>query len=400
MRSLLLLLFSVLTFTVTSQPVKVVRYQSPKPQELWELSAKTHFFASPVVLDSVVYLGGTDGIFLAIGIHSGRVNWRFRTGGEIRSTPCTANERIYLNGGDANIYALDLSGKVIWQFATGGEKKYDFADYFQSSPVVNHGRVYVGSGDGCLYCLDASAGKLIWKYQSGGIVHTTPAISGGKVFFGSFDGYVYALNLADGSLAWKFKTVGHRFFPVGEVQGSPAVFRDVVVIGARDYNVYAIDQQKGFCRWNKAFPNGWGLSNTVHDSVLYIGCSDEKKLIAADPATGSEYWNKPMELLIFGSPVFTDTLLVIGTTIGKLHGISKKTGAKTWTFETHGYRVNHLKYFKPDDSYRDDIYSIITSNEQFLDVQCELGGIFSTPCIYGKLIVVACTNGTIYCLEM
>ena len=88
-----------------------------------------------------------------------------------------------------------------------------------------------------------------------------------------------------------------------------------------------------------------------------------------------------MEFLVFGNNAYSDGMLYVGTTIGKLHGIDLNTGEKIWSFETETYRKNRYKYFKSDDSYRDDIYSIIKSNEQFLDVECELGGIFSTPYI-------------------
>ncbi len=60
---------------------------------------------------------------------------------------------------------------------------------------------------------------------------------------------------------------------------------------------------------------------------------------------------------------------------------------------------NRSKYFKPDDSYLDNIYSIITSNKQFLEVECELGGIFSTPYVAGERILFSSINGKIYCLR-
>jgi eukaryotic-like serine/threonine-protein kinase len=54
------------------------------------------------------------------------------------------------------------------------------------------------------------------------------------IFFGSFNGYIYALKTFNGELVWKFKTVGHQYFPKGEVQGSPSVFNGLVFVGARD----------------------------------------------------------------------------------------------------------------------------------------------------------------------
>jgi outer membrane protein assembly factor BamB len=99
-----------------------------------------------------------------------------------------------------------------------------------------------------------------------------------------------------------------------------------------------------------------------------------------------------MEFLIFGNNAYSYSLLYAGTTIGKLHGIDLKTGKKLWSFETESYQKARYKYFKEDDTYRDDIYSIIKSNEHFLEVECELDGIFSTPCITEQFILFSSTN--------
>jgi eukaryotic-like serine/threonine-protein kinase len=369
------------------------------PNLKWTFSTKAPVYSSPVVMDGTVFVGGTDSILYVLDLISGKEKWRFRTKGQIRSTICLGSERVYLNGGDGNLYALDRKdGRVIWTFRTKGERKYDFADYFHSTPVLQNGVLYFGSGDGYFYSLRASDGKLIWKFKTGDVIHATAALSGDRIFFGSFDGFVYALNITDGALIWKFKTVGHRIFPKGEVQGSPTVFDSLVFVGARDFNVYALDMQKGYCHWNKAFTIGWGLCNTVYDSILYIGSADERRLIAANPATGEEFWNKPMEFLVFGNNAYSDSMLYVGTTIGKLHGIVRETGLKTWTFVTDSYSKNTAKYFKADDSYRDNIRSIIKSNEQFLEVEEELGGIFSAPWISSGNIVFTSTNGKVYCL--
>jgi len=106
-----------------------------------------------------------------------------------------------------------------------------------------------------------------------------------------------------------------------------------------------------------------------------------------------------MEFLLFGPAVFDETMLYAGTTIGKLHGIDLKTGEKIWTYATDGYKANHLKYFRVDDSYRDDIYSIIKSNEHFLAVEEELGGIFSSPALSEGYLVFTSTEGAVYCLK-
>jgi len=370
------------------------------PKTKWEFKTSKPIFSSPVISESTVYFGGTDSVLHAVNIESGKEEWRFKTNGEIRSNVCIYADFLYLNGGDGAIYKLEkLTGKTVWKFETKGEKKVDFADYFHSTPMVYNETLYFGSGDGYFYAVDAKKGKKIWTFKTGNAVHTNPAISNGKVFFGSFDGYVYALDLLKGKLVWKFKTVGHKYFPTGDVNGSPTVFKNLVFIGARDYNFYALDQEKGFCHWNKAFFRGWALNSSINDSVLYIGSADERVLIGADPETGAEFWKTNMEFLVFGNNAYSETLLYVGTTNGKLQAFSKLSGKYIWSFETETYKKNRQKYFKSDGTYRDDIYSIIKSNEQFLDVECELGGIFSTPVIHGNYLIFTSTNGKLYCLE-
>jgi|WetSurMetagenome_2_1015567.scaffolds.fasta_scaffold42022_2 eukaryotic-like serine/threonine-protein kinase len=381
----------------SSEPIADFK-KSPVLQ--WIFKTRSPLFSSPVVSGEMVYIGGLDSLLHAIDIVTGKEIWRFRTSGEIRSDVLINDDQIFLNGGDGLLYALNkINGAVQWKFSTNGERKYDFADYFNSTPVMENRVICFGSGDGNFYAVSSETGLLKWKFKTGNVIHSKPAISKNTVFFGSFDGYVYALNLNNGELTWKFKTVGHRYFPSGEVQGSPSVFNNSVFIGARDYNVYALDQEKGYCHWNKSFTKGWALNNNVHDSTLYIGSADERVLIAADPETGREFWKKNMEFLVFGNNAYSEGMLYIGTTIGKLHGIDLNSGEKIWSFETDTYNENRYKYFKPDDKYRDDIYSIIKSNEQFLDVECELGGIFSTPYINNDIIIFSSTNGTLYCLK-
>lgn len=367
---------------------------------MWRFKIPAPIISSPVIDGEAIYFGGLDSNFYAVNLTSGQVIWTLKTGGEIRSTPLVHGGVVYANTGDGRLRAVDASsGLPKWEFETDGERKYDFADYYQSSPVVDGDRIYFGSGDGCVYALRVTDGTLIWKHQTGDVVHATPAFDSARVYVGSFDGYFHAIERNTGELAWKFKSVGHYYFPKGEFQGSPVVHGSLVYVGARDFNLYALNREKGFCHWNKAFSRGWALANTVHDTILYIGTSDDRLLIAARPSSGREYWKTNLNFNIFGKIAVTDTIGYVGTLMGKLFGIDVRTGTVVSTFVTDGYEANHLKYFKPDDSFRDDIFEIVKSDEAFIDVEYEMGAIFSTPAISGELLIVTSADGTIYCLR-
>lgn len=372
-----------------------------EPRAAWQYTTPSPIISSPVSHDGLVYFGGLDSAVYAVQLQSGKLRWRFQTRGEIRSTPLVHEGRVYVNGGDGLLHALDAaSGEPRWEFATEGDTKHDFADYYQSSPVESNGTLFFGSGDRHVYAVSADSGKLVWKFQTGDVVHATPAVDSGRVFVGSFDGYFYALNARTGELVWKFKSVGQFYFPTGEFQGSPSVHGDLVFVGARDFNFYALDREKGYCHWNKRFTRGWALPHVLLDTTLYIGTSDDRLLLAVRPTSGREYWKTGLPFNIFGRVGAQDSVGYVGTLQGKLYGVNLNTGEVVWTFATTGYEQNHLKYFKEDDSFRDDIFSFVTSDAMFVDVEYEVGAIFSTPLVIEGYLVVTSTDGRVYAFRL
>jgi len=75
--------------------------------------------------------------------------------------PVVAGGRVYFGStADDTVRALDLAtGKILWRFITGGPVRF--------APAVADGRVYVTSDDGYLRCLGAATGKLMWTFRGG-----------------------------------------------------------------------------------------------------------------------------------------------------------------------------------------------------------------------------------------
>jgi eukaryotic-like serine/threonine-protein kinase len=375
------------------------------PTQLWKLHAGGAVFSSPVVSDGLVYFGALDSLLYAVDIQKGSISWTFRTQGQIRSTVCIKSDRLFLAGGDGILYCLDKkSGVLVWKWVISptaiflGERKYDFADYYHSSPIFYNNVLYFGSGDGRINAVSADKGKLVWSYQADDIVHGTPAIFEDKLFVGSFGGNVFALQCANGNLVWKFKSVGQAYFPKGEMQGSPVVANGLVFVAGRDYNVYALDADKGYSHWNRKFNYGWGLGNAVHDSVLFVGTSDDRALFGFDPETGRQLWKTDVKFNIFGPPAFTHSLVYVGTILGRLLAMEARTGKIVWVYNTEGLSANRKKYFKEDDSFVDTIDKILVAPADWLDMENKLGGIFSTPALSDGRIVITCVDGSVYCL--
>lgn len=398
MRYALLLALTTYCFFAHGQP-------DAGPSLAWKFRTGGPVIGSPAVSGERAFVGSLDSTLYALDLATGQVRWARRLGGVIRSTACLHDGRVYVTAGDAVLYALDAaSGQIRWRFRTLGgilgERKYDFADYYHSSPVVSGNWVCFGAGDGRVYAVSADTGQLQWSFQTGDIVHTTPALAGDRLFIGSLDGHLYALDVRTGSLRWKFKSVGHRYFPKGEMQGSPVVGNGLVYIGSRDYNLYALDASHGYGHWTKSFPLGWATALSVRDSVLYVGTSDDKLIAAVDGRTGRELWRTDAGFNIFGGAAFSDDRLYVGTLMGKILGLDRRTGAVRWTRTTVGYEQHKSRYFGADDRFRPDIQTLIRVPEDFLNLYYRVGAIFSAPTLAGARLLAGSADGYIYCWQL
>lgn len=386
-----------IALSVTSVFTVMNVFSQTRPEKLWHLKTQKPIYASPISNGKSIFIGGDDSTFRAINLQNGVQNWAFRAKGMIRSTALLYENKLYFTCHDGKLYCLDTTGKLLWAFKAI-EKLVDFADYHQSCPVISKNSLYVGMGDG-FYAIDANLGTMKWKFATNSPVHVTAVQDEKQLYFGSISGIFYALEKATGKQIWSFKTVGHQYFPKGNIQGSVSQTKNTVIFGARDYNVYALDKAKGHAIWNKVYTKGWVIAHTVQDSLLYLAGADERIISCTNLKTSEELWKKNMEFLHFGKPIIAQNQLFVGSTIGKVYAFDSLSGEKQWTFTTDGYVKNRLKYFKEDDTYRDDIYTIIKSNEHFLEVENELGGVFSSPLVIDNQLIITCGDGGIYCIK-
>lgn len=162
-------------------------------------------------------------------------------------TPTVSGGRIYIGSyldQDHNVYCLDAkTGKKLWSYLTRGA--------VLARPVIASGMVFVGSQDGSLYALDANTGAFRWRFASSGGFRATPLVVDGVVFAPSEDAYVYALDARSGAMFWRAYCGANPSSDNLEIRGitNPvAVYRNVLF--ATSYGgIYAFDIRDGSLRW-------------------------------------------------------------------------------------------------------------------------------------------------------
>ena len=112
-----------------------------------------------------------------------------------------------------------------------------------------------------MYSFGASTGKLRWSHGTGGYVYGSPALWRERVLVGSYSGWFYAFDAATGDVKWRFKANG-------PISGSATVLRGLVYFATLKRRTYALNAETGRLMW--IFPDG-KYSPVVADARrLYI----------------------------------------------------------------------------------------------------------------------------------
>jgi eukaryotic-like serine/threonine-protein kinase len=387
----------------------------------WKFRTNGQVYSSPAIADGIAIVGSTDGAVYGIDLESGSSKWKFQTKARVTSSPAVHGGIAYFESFDSNFYALDAAtGALKWKFATGGEKRFvakhmhgilpesepvpDPFDVYLSSPAISGDAVFFGSGDGNVYALDAASGAVKWKFQTGDVVHASPAVSDGLVFIGSWDTYFYALDAATGAEKWKFKTGDDPVFhnQIG-IQSSAAVADGIVYFGCRDSKLYALDVRTGAKVWAADNKGSWVIgSPAVSDGKVYFTTSDSGLFHAADARSGTELFSLSLKWPMFSSPSVAGRLVYIGSHEGKLLAIDVSGRKPAWVFQTDASRQNGpaLTTAAGQPDYSAAMTSMFFDDVVFgVQKMMSVGAILSSPVIVGDTIYVGSADGYLYAIH-
>lgn len=156
--------------------------------------------SQPLLKNDILYVGFSEGSFVALHAKSGTVAWeiqlnknkRFR---DIDASAVIDEDKIYVSGFDDKLYCLNLKGEILWKLEQGGY-----------SPVkIQDQQIYYPTTSGQVLSLEKSSGKILWKYQLNEGMATEVQIYKGLVVFGESRGRLIFLNKSDGQFVSAFE---------------------------------------------------------------------------------------------------------------------------------------------------------------------------------------------------
>lgn len=313
---------------------------------------------------------------------------------------------VFVGSHDNYLYAIDaLSGKLFWKFKTNGE--------VVSSPTLSKGIVYVGSSDGNIYAIDAFKGTKIWSYSLRGNVYSPIVVN--DVVYVAVENYVFAIDAKTGNKLWST-----NFYPSGYILSSniefirstPTYYNGVIYIGSWDKKLYALDAKSGLVKWTFV-PSADGdfLSNPViKDAIIYFGVG--KTFYAVDANTGKSNWEFTVNLEILSSP-FIDNNMVYFTTDNKynfsrqckLYALSLPNGELKWNIDifrsdSSPILYNNVLYIASNKSLNSiGAVDAITQKKIWWDTSVSIE-VNSSPTIANNLVYIGNDNGNFYAIDI
>jgi outer membrane protein assembly factor BamB len=242
--------------------------------------------ATPIIEDSVLYIGRIDGTVSALSLATQNTLWNFETWGQISASPNIVNfegrKALVVGSYDNYLYCLDIrDGKEIDRFESGyyingavaqwkdcvifggcdawvrivdcstgiQTDSLETEAYIPASPAVSGNYCYIADYSGNIYEIYLQNGKfertkkIVESQSESSTFVSVPAVSDKTLFVVSDDRYVYAINRANGTVNWKYLLKGNT----GE--SSPVVCRDKLIVCTKTGIVSILDAQKGTLLW-------------------------------------------------------------------------------------------------------------------------------------------------------
>jgi outer membrane protein assembly factor BamB len=285
----------------------------------WNKKYNEPVTSTPVFSGDRVFFGSRDRNLYALERGTGEVAWRYRAADGIGASPAVSGNHIIGADYKGNVFAVGAAdGKLAWNRKLPGK--------VVSSPCVGGGEVVVGCYDGTAYALSSETGRVLWRLATGGRVRGTCAFADGRFFIPSYDGRLYAVTA--GTVAW-------RAILGSQVDSSPAIDGDRVVVGAANGRVYGLDASTGRVEWRHQTGAAVKSFIAIFDGKAYVG-SNDKALYCLDASSGALLWKFETGGPVLGRAVASEDFVIFPSYDGYVYSVNAETGSEIDRFQTGG----------------------------------------------------------------
>lgn len=273
-----------------------------------------------------------------------------------------------------------------------------------------------------------------WKFKGSNpsyahvVSKSQPALDEKKIYVGSDDQKFLALNQEDGTVAWQY-AVGPSVIKKS-IFSNPVLYKNLVIFGAYDGNIYALNKKTGLPNWICSEADWVGSSPAVAEGLglVFIGLEfglfrRHGGIIALEIETGKKVWAD------YKHPAFTHSSpryisehaqVVVGSNDGRVRLYNAKTGVQEWEFVTsggqhfdstldQGFGFGDIKesfaYNNKHDvivfgSMDGSLYILKRKTGELMHRHECYSGIWATPCMYNNKVYFTSTDKYLRCIDL
>jgi outer membrane protein assembly factor BamB len=276
--------------------------------------------SSPVIAGDRAYVADAKGVLHAINLKSGKADWTYPTPDGFETTPLIYDGKVYLGDMAGKFHCVNITdGKKVWVI--------DAESSIHSSANVHDGRIVFGTDGAEIFCLNAADGKEAWRARAGDRVNAAPAIGNGLAYVSGCDAQLRAIDMASGQE--KFAADLGALAP-----GSAVLVKDRVVVGTDNGRVVCMSADGKKTHWVYDQVDAKAMvyaSPAVADGVVVVGARD-RQVHAIDLETGRQLWTLKTRGDVDGSPLISAGRAYVGSKDKKLYVIDLKSGQKLWEY--------------------------------------------------------------------
>lgn len=285
-----------------------------KGKVLWKTPNEAGIRSSPLVQEGKVYFGDDRGVFHALAAESGKRLWKFETesGSEIISSANRWKDRLVFGSYDGNLYCLAAAtGKLLWKCET--------PQPVHATPAVVGGKAFVGGCDGQLHGVDLETGRETVTLELDAQCGASPAVFEERLVLGTLGTEVVCVNWKTGKALWRYEHPDRQlpFYSSAAVGPLGKDGEGVVVIGGRDNLVHAIRAREGKGLWTFATRDDVDPSPVIVGDRVLVASLDGN-LYALELATGKEVWRFRGGSGFAASPAVGEGVVVLANEDGQV----------------------------------------------------------------------------------
>jgi len=214
-------------------------------------------------------------------------------------------------------------------------------------------------------------------------------ISDDSVYFTHL-GTVRRLDIRTGGEQWDFRPDN------GLVNTSPLLWNDLLIVGATDSKLYALDAKTGRQRWERTCASAICPDPAILEDMLMVGA--ERMVYSIDPRTGTADWVCSLQSAARAGPLIDGSMLYFLAQDGSVQCVDGSQGRFRWSAQippgpgTFGPVVGQRRVIIASGNF---VYGVARSGSVAwtAEMPAAVGG---PPTVADELLYVPCVDGRLY----